>query len=94
LIISALCSMAFIFLIKDESLKVIAVALSSSISAFYLLGANIKEFGFKKFFALISIKICLLVIVALIVFTILLILIKPYILSFFIGIFTSFKGVF
>lgn len=41
--------MAFIFLIKDESLKVIAVALSSSISAFYLLGANIKEFGFKKF---------------------------------------------
>ncbi|EHV9079422.1 murein biosynthesis integral membrane protein MurJ, partial [Campylobacter jejuni] len=49
---------------------------------------------FKKFFALISIKICLLVIVALIVFTILLILIKPYILSFFIGIFTSFKGVF
>ncbi|WP_257407022.1 hypothetical protein, partial [Campylobacter jejuni] len=28
------------------------------------------------------------------VFTILLILIKPYILSFFIGIFTSFKGVF
>ncbi|EOI2730837.1 hypothetical protein ACTFDX_00175, partial [Campylobacter jejuni] len=27
-------------------------------------------------------------------FTILLILIKPYILSFFIGIFTSFKGVF
>lgn len=48
--------MAFIFLIKDESLKVIAVALSSSISAFYLLGANIKEFGFKKFFALISIK--------------------------------------
>ncbi|EOI5541672.1 hypothetical protein ACMTDO_001445, partial [Campylobacter jejuni] len=30
----------------------------------------------------------------LIVFTILLILIKPYILSFFIGIFTSFKGVF
>ena len=94
LIISALCSMAFIFLIKDESLKVIAVALSSSISAFYLLGANIKEFGFKKFFALISIKICLLVIVALIIFTILLILVKPYILSFFIGIFTSFKGVF
>ncbi len=41
--------MAFIFLIKDESLKVIAVALSSSISAFYLLGANIKDLVLRNF---------------------------------------------
>ncbi|MBC2830668.1 murein biosynthesis integral membrane protein MurJ, partial [Campylobacter jejuni] len=72
LLISALCSVLFIFLIKDESLKVIAVALSSSLSAFYLLIANIKEFGFKNFFALISFKFCFLMITGLVVFTILL----------------------
>lgn len=94
LVISTLCSIVFIFLIQEENLKVIAVALSSSISAFYLLGANIKEFGFKNFFNLISIKICFLMIIVLFIFAVLLFLIKPYILSFFMWIFGNFKGVF
>ncbi|MBZ7968081.1 murein biosynthesis integral membrane protein MurJ [Campylobacter sp. RM9759] len=87
LFISFLCSVAFIFFIKDENLKVIGVAFSSSLSAFYLLGANIKEFGFKKFFDLISFKICFLIIIALVIFTTMLYLTKPYILNIFIWIY-------
>ncbi|MBZ7947452.1 murein biosynthesis integral membrane protein MurJ [Campylobacter sp. RM9929] len=87
LFISLLCSVAFIFFIKDENLKVIGVAFSSSLSAFYLLGANIKEFGFKKFFGLISFKICFLIIIALVIFTTMLYLTKPYILNIFIWIY-------
>ncbi|MBZ7944536.1 murein biosynthesis integral membrane protein MurJ [Campylobacter sp. RM10532] len=87
LFISFLCSVAFIFFIKDENLKVIGVAFSSSLSAFYLLGANIKEFGFKKFFGLISFKICFLIIIALVIFTTMLYLTKPYILNIFIWIY-------
>ncbi|KRS47692.1 lipid II flippase MurJ, partial [Campylobacter coli] len=94
LLISALCSVLFIFLIKDESLKVIAVALSSSLSAFYLLIANIKEFGFKNFFALISFKFCFLMITGLVVFTILLYEIKPYLIEALLWIVASVKGVF
>ncbi|HED6851806.1 TPA: murein biosynthesis integral membrane protein MurJ [Campylobacter coli] len=94
LLISALCSVLFIFLIKDESLKVIAVALSSSLSAFYLLVANIKEFGFKNFFALISFKFCFLMIIGLVVFTILLYGIKPYLIEALLWIVASVKGVF
>ncbi|MBZ7959688.1 murein biosynthesis integral membrane protein MurJ [Campylobacter sp. RM12397] len=87
LFISLLCSVAFIFFIKDENLKVIGVGFSSSLSAFYLLGANIKEFGFKKFFGLISFKICFLIIIALVIFTTMLYLTKPYILNIFIWIY-------
>ncbi|MBZ7946417.1 murein biosynthesis integral membrane protein MurJ [Campylobacter sp. RM10541] len=87
LFISLLCSVAFIFFIKDENLKVIGVAFSSSLSAFYLLGANIKEFGFKKFFGLISFKICFLIIIALVIFTTMLYLTKSYILNIFIWIY-------
>ncbi|MBZ7954851.1 murein biosynthesis integral membrane protein MurJ [Campylobacter sp. RM17709] len=87
LFISLLCSVAFIFFIKDENLKVIGVAFSSSLSAFYLFGANIKEFGFKKFFGLISFKICFLIIIALVIFTTMLYLTKPYILNIFIWIY-------
>ncbi|MBZ7941467.1 murein biosynthesis integral membrane protein MurJ [Campylobacter molothri] len=94
LFISLLCSVAFIFFIKDENLKVIGVAFSSSLSAFYLLGANIKEFGFKKFFGLISFKICFLIIIALVIFTTMLYLTKPYILNYLFGFTIGFKGIF
>ena len=82
LLISAFCSIFFIFFIKDEALKVTAVALSSSISAFYLLFANIKEFGFKSFLSLISLKFCFLSVVFLSLFGILLFFIKPFFLAF------------
>ncbi|MBZ7939001.1 murein biosynthesis integral membrane protein MurJ [Campylobacter sp. W0014] len=93
LFISLLCSIAFIILIKDENLKVIGVAFSSSLSAFYLLGANIKEFGFKKFFGLISFKFYFLIIIALVIFTAILYLTKPYVLNIFIWIYMGFKGI-
>ncbi|TKX30034.1 murein biosynthesis integral membrane protein MurJ [Campylobacter estrildidarum] len=92
LFISLLCSIAFVILIKDENLKVIGVAFSSSLSAFYLLGANIKEFGFKKFFGLISFRFCFLTIIALIIFAAMLYLTKPYILNLFIWIYMGIKG--
>ncbi|WP_279041407.1 murein biosynthesis integral membrane protein MurJ [Campylobacter helveticus] len=56
LVLSAVISIALIFLIEDVNLKVLAVAFASSLSAFYLLLANIKEFGFRRFLSLISWK--------------------------------------
>lgn len=94
LLLSTFCSIAFIFLIKDENSKVIAVALSSSISAFYLLTANIKEFGLKQFLKLLSFKICFFIFVFLSLFTFFLIEFKIQILWFFMYLYYSFRGIF
>lgn len=93
LILSALCSIVFILFIQDEKNKILAVALSSSISAFYLLLANIKEFGFKKFFSLISWKFCILFFVIFALVVILLLEFKTNIIFVFVYIFEFIKGI-
>ncbi|HHW4618849.1 TPA: murein biosynthesis integral membrane protein MurJ, partial [Campylobacter coli] len=50
--------------------------------------------GFKNFFALISFKFCFLMITGLVVFTILLYEIKPYLIEALLWIVASVKGVF
>ncbi len=91
LILSAICSVILIFLIKDENLKVLALAISSSLSAFYLLFANIKEFGFKRFFTLISWKFSLLGVLLLSIFGLFLFEFKGLIVEILIR---FFKGIF
>lgn len=93
LILSALCSIVFILFIQDEKNKILAVALSSSISAFYLLLANIKEFGFKKFFSLISWKFCILFFTIFALVVILLLEFKTNIIFVFVYIFEFIKGI-
>lgn len=93
LILSALCSIVFILFIQDEKNKILAVALSSSISAFYLLLANIKEFGFKKFFSLISWKFCILFFAIFALVVILLLEFKTNIIFVFVYIFEFIKGI-
>ncbi|MCX2683596.1 murein biosynthesis integral membrane protein MurJ [Campylobacter sp. MIT 21-1685] len=82
LILSTLCSLVLIFLIEDENFKVVAIALSSSLSAFYLLFATLKEFGFRNFFTLLSVKSCSLIFIVFVVFTLLLFVLKPLIRNF------------
>lgn len=89
LILSVFCSVALIFIIEDESLKVLAVAFASSLSAFYLLFANIKEFGFKQLIALISWRMVFLMISFFGFFTILLFEYKEFIVDILIGIFNE-----
>lgn len=93
LILSTLCSIVFILFIQDEKNKILAVALSSSISAFYLLLANIKEFGFKKFFSLISWKFCILFFTIFALVVILLLEFKTNIIFVFVYIFEFIKGI-
>ncbi|QWU80021.1 lipid II flippase [Campylobacter novaezeelandiae] len=93
LILSALCSIVFILFIQDEKNKILAVALSSSISAFYLLLANIKEFGFKKFFSLISWRFCILFFAIFVLVVILLLEFKTNIIFVFVYIFEFIKGI-
>ncbi|MCR2109418.1 murein biosynthesis integral membrane protein MurJ [Campylobacter upsaliensis] len=92
LILSAFVSIVLIVLIKDENLKVLAVAFASSLSAFYLLLANIKEFGFRRFWGLISWKKSFLALVFLACFSYLLLESKMMIMSLFVGIFEWIKG--
>ncbi|MBK1973383.1 murein biosynthesis integral membrane protein MurJ [Campylobacter sp. TTU-622] len=93
LTLSALCSIVFILFIEDEKNKILAVAFSSSISAFYLLLANIKEFGFKEFFSLISWKFCILFIVIFALIAVLLFEFKSNIIFVFLYIFEFIKGI-
>ena len=92
LILSAFVSIVLIFLIKDENLKVLAVAFASSLSAFYLLLANIKEFGFRRFWSLISWKKSFLALVFLACFSYLLLESKMMIISVLIEFFEWIKG--
>lgn len=92
LFLSAFLSVGLIVCIEDENLKVLAVALSSSLSAFYLLFASVKAFGFKQFFALISLKFSLLSLLFLSLFGLLLWEGKSWIIGLFVGIFTSITG--
>lgn len=94
LILSAFCSIALIFVIEDENLKVLAVALSSSLSAFYLLFANIKEFGLRRFFDLISWKLSVSTCLFLSLFGILLFEFKGLMIDILIEIFIKIKGIF
>lgn len=90
--ISASFSIICILLIQDEELKVLGVALASSISAFYLLGANIKEFGFKSFFALISLKKTLFGVLVLVLFGFVLLEFKATIISAFVQSYEFIRG--
>lgn len=90
--ISASFSIICILLIQDEELKVLGVALASSISAFYLLGANIKEFGFKSFFALISLKKTLFGVLILVLFGFVLLEFKATIISAFVQSYEFIRG--
>lgn len=90
--ISTAFSIFFIFLIENEALKVIGIASASSLSAFYLLGANIKEFGFKNFFALVNLKKFILAVIFLAIFSFILIEFKPFIVEFFINLYQFFRG--
>lgn len=90
--ISASFSIICILLIQNEELKVLGVALASSISAFYLLGANIKEFGFKSFFALISLKKTLFGVLILVLFGFVLLEFKATIISAFVQSYEFIRG--
>ncbi|TQR34745.1 murein biosynthesis integral membrane protein MurJ [Campylobacter sp. MIT 99-7217] len=92
LLINLVFAIFFVFIIKDEELKVLAVAFSSSLSGFYLFFANIKEFGFKNFFALISLKFSLLACLFLAFFGFVLFEFKGKIVSFLIWIYQCLKG--
>lgn len=94
LLIATVFAIACVFLIKDEEFKVLAVALSSSISAIYLLLANIKEFGFKKFINLFSLKEVFLAIIFLVIFTVFLVEIKDVFVNFLISSFIFIKDYF
>lgn len=82
LILAAVFSIACVLLISDEELKVLGVAASSSVSAFYLLGANIKEFGVREFLRLIEFKKILLGLLFLAFFALLLFELKENIVNF------------
>lgn len=91
--ISASFSIICILLISDEELKVLGVALASSLSAFYLLGANIKEFGFKDFFALIELKKALFALIFLLILCFVLLEFKATIIGIFIQGYELIKGI-
>lgn len=90
--ISASFSILCILVIDDEELKVLGIALASSLSAFYLLGANIKEFGFKAFSTLINIKKTIFISLFLVVLGFVLLEFKATIIGIFIQCYELIKG--
>ncbi|WP_297193013.1 murein biosynthesis integral membrane protein MurJ [uncultured Campylobacter sp.] len=94
LLLATIFAISCVFLIQDDELKVLAVSLSSSISAIYLLFANIKEFGFKKFFTLFSFSKTFFAIICILIFTLFLLEFKVVFLEFLFDIFRFFKGFF
>ena len=85
--ISASFSIIFILLIESPEFKVLGVALASSLSAFYLLGANIKAFGVRTFLGLINLKKMLLGMIVLAIFSLVLFEFKAHIIGFFVNIY-------
>ncbi|TQR61177.1 murein biosynthesis integral membrane protein MurJ [Campylobacter troglodytis] len=85
--ISASFSIIFILVIESPEFKVLGVALASSLSAFYLLGANIKEFGVRAFLGLINLKKMLLGMIFLAIFGLVLFEFKAHIIGFFVNIY-------
>lgn len=94
LVIAGVFSVACVILIENAEFKVLGVALSSSVSAIYLLFANVQVFGFKRFFGLFGLKNLLLGLVVLILFALLLIYLKAYIISFLLASYGFFAGFF
>lgn len=94
LFISAFFSIVIILLIEDEKFKSLGIALASSLSAFYLLFANIKEFGFKNLLAILRVKFWFFSIVFLSLFAFLLYEIKDILIQFLIHFYYFFKGIF
>lgn len=90
--ISASFSILCILVIDDEELKVLGIALASSLSAFYLLGANIKEFGFKAFSTLINVKKTIFISLFLVVLGFVLLEFKATIIGIFIQCYELIKG--
>lgn len=83
LLISVFCSILCVLLIPKPELKVLGVALSASVSAFYLLFANLKEFGLRRFLSLFELKKFSLLIIFLLVLILFLLEFKIHIVSFF-----------
>lgn len=94
LFLTLIFSLIFVYFINDEKLKVLSIAFASSISALYLLLANIKEFGFERFFSLFTFKYLFLSLLFLSLLFLVLFVYKIYIVEFFINIFLFFKGLF
>lgn len=90
--ISASFSILCILVISDEELKVLGIALASSLSAFYLLGANIKEFGFKAFYAIINVKKTIFISLCLVILGFVLLEFKATIIGIFIQCYELIKG--
>lgn len=90
--ISASFSILCILVISDEELKVLGIALASSLSAFYLLGANIKEFGFKAFYAIINVKKTIFISLFLVILGFVLLEFKATIIGIFIQCYELIKG--
>lgn len=90
--ISASFSILCILVIDDEELKVLGIALASSLSAFYLLGANIKEFGFKAFSTLINVKKTIFISLFLVLLGFVLLEFKATIIGIFIQCYELIKG--
>ncbi|TXE86263.1 murein biosynthesis integral membrane protein MurJ [Campylobacter volucris] len=94
LFISAFFSIVIILLIKEDEYKSLGIALASSISAFYLLFANIKEFGFKNLLAILRIKFWVLSFIFLSFFAFVLYESKSVMIKFLIYCYHFFKGLF
>lgn len=94
LFISAFFSIVIILLIKEDEYKSLGIALASSISAFYLLFANIKEFGFKNLLAILRIKFWVLSFILLSFFAFVLYESKSVMIKFLIYCYHFFKGLF
>ena len=92
--LSASFSVLFILLIENPENKVLGVALASSLSAFYLLGANIKEFGTRAFLGLINVKKMLLGVAFLLVFCFVLLEFKAKIIGLFIALYEMIRAIF
>ncbi|AJC87577.1 murein biosynthesis integral membrane protein MurJ [Campylobacter insulaenigrae] len=92
LFISAFFSVVIIILIQKEEYKSLGIALASSISAFYLLFANLKEFGFKNLLAILRIKFWFLSVIFISIFAFLLYEFKDLLIQCLIYFYNLLKG--
>ncbi|WP_291952817.1 murein biosynthesis integral membrane protein MurJ [Campylobacter sp.] len=92
LFISVFFSIAIIIFIHKEEYKSLGIALASSISAFYLLFANIKEFGFKNLLAILRVKFWFLSITFMSIFTFLLYEFKDLLIQYLVYFYNLLKG--
>lgn len=92
LLISLTSALLMIYFIKNDDYKVIGIALGSSLSAYYLLFASIKEFGIFDFLRIIRAKFWLLAFILLFLSALILFYYKFDIIAFIVFIFDFTKG--